>query len=299
MYIFDKLKEINNEHKRYFNATMGLKYTLYELNGDLYIVNQVQYKSRINYLNELMNVLCRGTNYISNLSLLKKTKVLENFELNDNFYDIKHDIINLQDEKTIDKIIFKRVDNLDSYLSKLVLLGGIVKTHINNIFYLISLKNDIYLLSSCNLVIRDDNMRLANLHCNKLYIDNLNISERQSLTEFFSKGNMFEMQLFNFNVKNVSCFEGMFSYDMNLESLDLNDWNMTNAEDISFMFYSCISLKNLYINNWITPNLNNVCNFIGICSKLKGNFSYLNIDKVDNVPCLNCQGACKDILRGR
>jgi len=64
-----------------------------------------------------------------------------------------------------------------------------------------------------------------------------------------------QLDLSNFNTKNVTNMSGIFYDCINLKELNLTNFDTRNVVNMSYMFYDCKRLENLYISTFKTKNL--------------------------------------------
>ena len=75
----------------------------------------------------------------------------------------------------------------------------------------------------------------------------------------------------------------MFSWCSSLKELNLNNFNTKNVTDMSAMFYECSSLKELNLSNFNTDNVTNMRYMFSKCSdelKLKIRSQYKNFQEM-------------------
>ena len=84
------------------------------------------------------------------------------------------------------------------------------------------------------------------------------------------------IDLSNFNTKNITDMSIMFNKCSYLVKLDLYYLNTQNVTDMSHMFYSCISLTNIDLSSFNTEKVTN------ISYMFKGCISLTNIDISSN-----------------
>ena len=78
----------------------------------------------------------------------------------------------------------------------------------------------------------------------------------------------------------MSC---MFSGCTSLKELNLSNFNTKNVTDISLMFSGCSSLKEINLSNFNTINVTDMCHMFDGCSdelKLKLRNQYKNFDEM-------------------
>lgn len=72
--------------------------------------------------------------------------------------------------------------------------------------------------------------------------------------------NITTVDIANWNVSNVSYFNGLFqghswAGDMKLTHVDVSQWNTSSATDMSHMFYGCAQLTYIPLENWDVSNV--------------------------------------------
>ena len=99
---------------------------------------------------------------------------------------------------------------------------------------------------------------------------------------FHNCSSLIEINVSNFNTKNVQKMENMFKGCLSLKELNLSNFNTNRLKNASYMFRQCKSLKNLNIPNF---NINN-CLCVGMFkdvgdvlkSKIKNKYKNFNDD---------------------
>ena len=108
---------------------------------------------------------------------------------------------------------------------------------------------------------------------------------------FYRCSSLINLNLSNFNTKNVTDMSCMFSLCSSLTDLKLSNFNTENVNNMSFMFSGCSSLKNLDISNFNTQNVTNMSFMFYNCSSLTDlNLSKFNTQNVKNMNAMfyNC-----------
>lgn len=226
--------------------------------------------------------------YIKNISELKKYSYVYN-SYNISFYDWQTLVNILRRETFIEGIYFKKVDNLGRLLGKIVLSGGeiLLKHNVgdsnilkqNTVIIALIKKNDnLYVYSDCTIVLKSKYFEssskvtnlLSRLNCNKLYIDNLDISDLKTLRLCFSNNtDLEEIELRNFDTSNIESMEGMFYRCVNLKKVNLESLSTKNVTIFSAMFKDCDSIQNLDLSSFKIDNLVHMDNMFQNCYKLE------------------------------
>ena len=96
--------------------------------------------------------------------------------------------------------------------------------------------------------------------------------------ECFSLQNL---NLFNFNTKNVTNMASMFGQCCSLTNLNLINFNTQKVTNMCYKFNSCSSLSNINLSNFNTQNVNNMCYMFCLCNSLANiDLSSFNIQNV-------------------
>ena len=333
---YKELVEINEQHKNNLEESLNnvedretyKKRNKYRLvyNRDRRWVAECKldnslYVKKFNTTKDILEFYVYNKNsYISNLSVIHNAKnsyVYNKYKLSDIEYDI---IINKLRKHNIDKLIFKRVENIGNTLSRLVLNGGVILWRDNEKMLLslvvVKIKNDIYVLSDCMIEIGVETRKefshglLGKIHCKKLYIDNLDISHLDNLKLAFSLNyKVEEITLKNFDTSNVelmSCmfancenlrkvnleildtkkvtsFDYMFCQCKSIRHLDLSSFDTSSLEDIDGMFQDCYNLETLDISTWNVYRLSSMLMTFERCTKIKEINGYEKLKNNTNI----------------
>ena len=89
---------------------------------------------------------------------------------------------------------------------------------------------------------------------------------------------LISINLSNFNTQNVTNMDCMFGYCKSLINIDLSNFNTKNVTNMQGMFAGCKSLKNLNLSNFNTQNVTDMNEMFDGCKSLKKN----NIISKDN-----------------
>lgn len=211
--------------------------------------------------------------YISNLSFIKQYKeILETYELERiEFVTIIQIIRRIS---YINKLEIKRINNINIYESKLALLGIPILYKKDNLVLVYRKNNDIFIVSDLKLKLYHMGLGFSHLFCDRVIIDNLDISDIDTLAGFFeSCSKTKEIVLKNFNTKNIGSFNSMFDGCTLLRHVNVEDFDTSNATSFSYMFRGCLSINSLDLHNWNTENILYLNHTFEECSNLE----YLNI----------------------
>ena len=286
--IYETLIQLNNRNKiKYKDFVRNnvddslLRHSYYchafntiERNGRLYIENKVDFNNKTRFeiesIVDLFNFYEQSNAFIVNFSDLYKYKdIIEKFELSyDIFIDLKCALNKIQNGHVLS---FVKVSDIDSYISKMILLGGKVLLNLYPI-YIICKGNDIIVVSEYTLLLKNKtNFTLSNIDFKIISLKNVDISCIDKLDDMFSYcKNTEKIILENFDTKNIYSFKRMFYKCVNLKSVTVNHFDMSSCEYIDVMFCDCKSLRSLNISNWVTSNLKSMINFISGCISLEG-----------------------------
>ena len=113
---------------------------------------------------------------------------------------------------------------------------------------------------------------------NKLNQMDFMFSECDSLTN---------IDLSDFNTRNVTNMSYMFSWCKYLTDIKISNINTQNVTNMSYMFYYCRSLKNLDLSNFNTQNVSNMSSMFNKCKSLTSinlsNFNNQNETDMSNM----------------
>ena len=93
-----------------------------------------------------------------------------------------------------------------------------------------------------------------------------------------------ELDVTNFDTKNVIVMWYMFNNCSNIEELDLSKFNTEKVNMMANMFSGCTKLKSMNINSFITSNVTNMSAMFSDCNNLRNlNISSFDTRKVTNM----------------
>ena len=81
---------------------------------------------------------------------------------------------------------------------------------------------------------------------------------------FYNCENLKNIDLSNFNAKNVEIMNSMFYQCLQLDNINLSELESSKVNDASGMFENCVSLKNIDISNFNNSDINTDKMFEGI-----------------------------------
>ena len=199
-------------------------------------------------------------------------------------------IYNYDDKLKYDGIFMKYIikEFLEEYKYKKYYLEYNNRSFINEINILINaekedINKEIYFLNGESEEKQDskyinENIKQLNDMNTELYINNKKekyktyiISEKvginsvilkfnyylKNIENIFSEcGNIIEINLFDFNFKNVTNMQNMFYECKNLKHIEFNSFDTGNLENMNYMFYNCKALTSLNLNDFDTSNVN-------------------------------------------
>ena len=145
-------------------------------------------------------------------------------------------------------------------------------------------------IKNCEIIIDDDLLIPFNYFYkfNKEGKHNLKYSFRYYLTKinflFSNCSSLTNLDLSNFNTKNVKDMSGMFEGCTSLTKIDLSNFNTQNVQHMLGMFMGCSSLINLNLANFDTQNVQDMSGmFMGCSSLINLNLSNFNTQNVKNM----------------
>ena len=136
--------------------------------------------------------------------------------------------------------------------------------------------------------------------------DILNHQETDNLIYFFPKNkeeliniikrkmktNLYELDLSDVNVSNITDMSKLFYGEWTLEKIDFSDWDTSNVTNMDRMFYGCRGLKKLDLSSFDTSNVTEMKFMFCDCESLKeldlSNFETSNVNTMQSM-----FGGCK------
>ena len=104
---------------------------------------------------------------------------------------------------------------------------------------------------------------------------------------FRDSENLIELDLSNFNTRNITDMSSMFFFCGNLSLLNLNNFNTSNAIFMGYMFYYCDKLTSLDLSSFNTGNVTNMNNMFAYCRTLTSlklkNFNTSKVTDMNNM----------------
>ena len=113
---------------------------------------------------------------------------------------------------------------------------------------------------------------------------------------FYNCKDLYDLDLSNFNTKNVTNMSGMFNKCTALKELSLTKLNTENVKDMSWMFNECKSLRDLNLSSFKTDKVENMGKMFNRCESLE----YLNISSfnTENVTSMHFMfWKCKSLIK--
>ena len=95
--------------------------------------------------------------------------------------------------------------------------------------------------------------------------------------------NIINMDLSNFDTKNVTNMKYMFSGCNNLKNIDLSNFITDNVTNMSYMLYNCGKLENIDLSAFNTENVIDMGGLFCGCKVKSLDLNYLNTKKVTNI----------------
>lgn len=134
------------------------------------------------------------------------------------------------------------------------------------------------------------------------HMENLYTNTTDDMTSMFENcTSLKEIDLSNFETKNVYHMNDMFMNCSSLKTIDTSKFNTAKVKDMQFMFYNCSSLQTLDVSNFNTSNVTDMTNMFYNCKLLKDidltnfdtskvtNFSMM-FSECNNLTTLNLNG---------
>lgn len=110
------------------------------------------------------------------------------------------------------------------------------------------------------------------------HMENLYTNTTDDMTSMFENcSSLKEIDLSNFETKNVYYMNDMFMNCSSLKTIDTSKFNTVKVKDMQFMFYNCSSLQTLDVSNFNTSKVTNMTNMFYNCKLLK-NIDLANFD---------------------
>ena len=98
---------------------------------------------------------------------------------------------------------------------------------------------------------------------------------------FYECSSLINIDLSNFNAKNVTDMRQMFYQCSSLQNIDLSDFNAQNITNMSHMFCNCSSLQKLDLSHLDTQRVNDIsCMLSGCSSLIEVNLTKFNTQNV-------------------
>ena len=106
---------------------------------------------------------------------------------------------------------------------------------------------------------------------------------------FYECSSLANIDLSNFNTKNISNMSHMFYECSSLTNINLSNFDTTKVKDMSYMFYECKKLKNLDLSSFNNNKTYNMSYMFYECSSLTSiNLFYLNTYNVKDMSYMFC-----------
>lgn len=291
---YEKLVSINEEHKKsYRNYIKNIEpvkhatlkdyfgYRLILKNKRWVARNNIRNNKGIRFVEKEFNDIdeintfyeLNSCDYITNISVLNTNTYRHIFERYD-FDEIdKNKLLDLlKQQENVNDCVFKKVDELNKEVSKLILKGGNILLTISNCITVVRVKNDLYVLSDAIIGFKyiKEVCFFRNLNCKRLYVDNLDISTVISLTGWFSNcSNLEEIYLKNFDTSNVIKMDYLFNFCFKLRKVNFDILNTKNVYYMDNMFLGCNSIRKIDLSSFDTSKLCNIDNMFKNCTNLE------------------------------
>jgi len=112
---------------------------------------------------------------------------------------------------------------------------------------------------------------------------------------FLGCDSLTNINLSNFNTKNVTNMNSMFSECFSLTNINLSNFNTQNVTDMKYMFCGCESLININLSNFNTKNVTNMNSMFVKCVSLTNiNLSNFNTKNVTDMSYMF--SGCKSLI---
>lgn len=264
---FEKLVELNNKNKEktkedkklmleYFDITMHElnEYRASIKNENLILENKVQnHIILIHHIKDLL-IFFENGNFISNISFLRNNmKYIETYPLSIYLY---RDILNVLQHKNLNIDLFEinYVDDLDKYISKIILLGGKILFNDRDRLIFVNKNNNYYLISDCKIE-PPGTFNFSYGMFKKCIINNIVFKDMVSLQGLFNGCTNLETVIFkNIDTSRIVNMAEMFRNCDNLRSVNIEKLNTHLVKDFTGMFFGCKSLKNIDLSNFDTTS---------------------------------------------
>lgn len=318
MTVLDRIIQINTENKIRFKEDL-LKYktesakkdyiqkftwSLMKKERGLWILYNRETKLVLTNIGQIVRLLQQHPKWhISNISVVKnQTKIVSKYIFTEQeWYNI---ICLIQSEYGLNCISIIKVDNMNSFISKGLLIGK-YKVLVDNIGYMVILKDkDIIILSELDLYVTPDTkFTLSKLLFKHIKITNLNVSNLDSLANLFY--NCFELETVyfeNFDTSNVKSFYAMFEGCVNLRNVNVEVLDTSNLNTITDMFRRCESLEHVDLSKFSIKNLKYCSGVFASCKSIqktgveKWDFEYLTRKQETQVDLSEMFSYCKVLM---
>ena len=270
---YKMLVELNSKNKLKYLKVLKIVGS----NKCLYLCDMAENKQyKITNIDTIYSVL-KNECYITNISLLRKyISYVTKYYLNREDW---HNVVipRIKDNRNLKGLNIIKVDDLNSYLTKFVLVQKGTVLYSDSFFYLLYKDNNIYLVSDLNLVVNNNTwLTFTDMPQLKIIrIENLNIADKDNgylkdLSYVFDDcRNLETLVLKNFNTKYIKTFFCTFRGCVNLKNINLTNIDTSSATDLSYMFRGCENLVVKGIENWDVRKVRTFNRMFFNCSSIK------------------------------
>ena len=198
------------------------------------------------------------------------------------------------------ELIFKHVNNYDSYLEKSRMLNGTIK-HLSNHKRLsaVYFEDKIYVVSDRNIVLLNDTHKplFSLTYFTKIDISECKLYNGGSVERMFMNCKAKEIELMTVDKTQLKSTAQMFYKCCELEKLDLKTIDTSNVTDMTSMFEACMSLKELDISKLNTDKVTRMKQMFKGCMSLNRiDLSSFNTNNVETMEEMFCLAAVKEPL---
>mgnify|MGYP003571341013 CR=1 FL=1 len=303
-------KQLKGANEYAYTCNKGtFNYMAPEMFGDSKYTNKVD----IWALGCILYELCTLNYCFDNIIFIIQNR--KNIKINLNYYNVKlQNLIDLllkteNERPNIDKVLSSVIE-----LKEKINKGNIINTLDKKSYNILNKKNEIrmciqinefevnkniYFLENTNNQEENYYFRELNDDNSAIYINNnkykfskcfkfpekgiyeINIKFNAKIKDcsklFFNCSNIINIDLSNFDTKNIINMKEMFNGCQNLKRINLLYLNTKNVKDMSFMFNFCKNLENLNLSSFNTENVINMSGLFAGCQKL----NELNLSSFD------------------
>ena len=225
-----------------------------------------------------------------NINLNDLRKLSKNMNYNLIFVDKDYEIAQKEEKDFKVKDIISDDRNINIKIKNCITVD--IEITEENVGKNIDIVNSSYKEIIENFIIKINNVKLPSFSYKQIFKKKGKIKIQYLLKNIlFNMSYMFsecyslkDINLSNFNAKNVTNMEHMFSGCCSLTSINLSNFNIQNVTYMQCMFSRCSSLKDINLSNFNTQNVTNMCYMFSECKSLTSiNLSNFNTQNVTNM----------------